>query len=96
MKHNDQVNRPATFRLPKSGERDPHFGLTRSFYYGAEAEGQLKLVRLKKRGNCRGVTLIPYAAVIDLLANENPGTLQEEREPDTRSASYEIREASKG
>jgi hypothetical protein len=61
---------PATFRLPKSGERDPYFGLSRSFYYAAEAEGQLKLVRLKKRGNHRGVTLVPYAAILELLNTE--------------------------
>jgi hypothetical protein len=87
MKHNDHVNLPATFRLPKSGERDPYFGLSRSFYYAAEAEGQLKLVRLKKRGNTRGVTLVPYAAVTSMLANENAGALQEERDPGTRIVS---------
>jgi hypothetical protein len=61
------TSRPEFFRLPRSGERDPHFGLARSFYYAAETDGQLKLVRVKKRGNQRGVTLIPYAAVIALL-----------------------------
>lgn len=59
---------PTTFRLPQSGKRDPHFGLTRSFYYAAESEGQLKLIRIKKRGNQRGVTLIPYAAMLELLS----------------------------
>jgi hypothetical protein len=71
MKHLEQANLPTTFRLPKSGTRDPHFSLTRSFYYAAEAEGQLKLIRLKKRGNQRGVTLIPYVAVLRLLSESN-------------------------
>lgn len=68
--------RPEFFRLPRSGERDPHFGLTRSFYYAAEADSQLKLVRLRKRGNQRGVTLIPYAAVVALF-NEAHATCAE-------------------
>lgn len=72
MKPNETAPPPTTFRLPQSGMRDPHFGLARSFYYAAEAEGQLRLIRLKKRGNQRGVTLVPYEAVLELLkAEEN-------------------------
>jgi hypothetical protein len=31
--------KPITYRLPKAGARDPHFGLTRSGYYELEAAG---------------------------------------------------------
>lgn len=73
MKHLEQANHPTTFRIPQSGTRDPYFNLTRSFYYAAEAEGQLKLVRLKKRGNRRGITLVPYAAVVEMLRENDAG-----------------------
>jgi hypothetical protein len=55
--------KPETFRLPKSGEKDPFFGLSRSFYYELEATGVIRLIRLRKRGNSRGITLIPYDEV---------------------------------
>ena len=77
MKPNDPVIPPTTFRLPQSGTRDPYFGLTRSFYYAAEADGQLKLVRLKKRGYLRGVTLVPYDAVLELL-NESQASFKQQ------------------
>lgn len=32
------------FRLPPPGKRDPHFGLSRSWYYNAAASGEIKLV----------------------------------------------------
>ena len=66
---------PVTFRLPKAGEKDPHFGLTRSFYYGSEAEGRLRLLRIKKPGFARGLTLVPFQAVLALMREENPGLL---------------------
>lgn len=71
-KHKSQ---PITFRLPRAGEKDPHFGLTRSFYYQSEAEGRLRLLRLKKRGYARGVTLVPFQSVLELMRAENPDML---------------------
>jgi len=62
-------HRPEFFRLPKHGV-DPHFGLGRSFYYEAEARGWFKLVRLRKHGNQRGITLIPYDAVAAFIQRE--------------------------
>jgi hypothetical protein len=59
--------KPETFRLPKPGERDPFFGLSRSFYYELEAAGKIRLIRLRKRGNTRGITLIPYDEVRNYL-----------------------------
>jgi hypothetical protein len=59
--------KPETFRLPKSGQRDPHFGLSRSFYYELEAAGKIRFIRPKKRGNQRGITLIPYDDVWNYL-----------------------------
>jgi len=58
--------RPETFRLPRTGN-DPHFGLTRSWYYQAEKEGVLHLIRLRQRGRQRGVTLVPYDEVAALI-----------------------------
>ncbi len=57
-----EVPRPEFFRLPSHGG-DPHFGLTRSFYYQGEKRGYWRLVRLRGRGKLRGVTLIPFDAV---------------------------------
>lgn len=64
-------SRPETFRLPKSGERDPYFGMARSFWYAAEAEGRIELVRVRSRGKARGVTLVPFAAARALILEEN-------------------------
>ena len=58
---------PITFRLPKSGERDPHFGMSRSWYYGAEVEGLLSLIRLRDKGKTRGTTLVSSAAMLALV-----------------------------
>jgi hypothetical protein len=58
--------KPETFRLPKNGV-DPHFGLTRPFYYELEKQGRLRLIRLKKRGRQRGITLVPYDDVKRLI-----------------------------
>jgi hypothetical protein len=58
--------RPEFFRLPRTGERDAFFGLSRSWYYAAERQG-LKLVRVRTRGKARGTVLISYDAVADLI-----------------------------
>jgi hypothetical protein len=58
---------PVTFRLPRVGERDPHFGLSRSWYYSAESDGRLGLIRLREKGKRRGTTLVPTASVLTLL-----------------------------
>lgn len=55
--------RPEFFRLPKAKGHDPFFGLGRSYYYEGENRGYWRLVRLRKDGKERGVTLVPYAAV---------------------------------
>jgi hypothetical protein len=57
---------PVTFRLPACGG-DPHFGLTKSFYYGLEAKGLIELLRLRGKGKKRGVTLVPFQAVKALI-----------------------------
>jgi hypothetical protein len=61
--------RPECFRLPKSGG-DPYFGFTRSFYYEGEARGYWKLVRIRERGKLRGVTLVPYDAVLAFVRSQ--------------------------
>jgi hypothetical protein len=60
---------PEFFRLPKAGG-DPYFGLGRSYYYQGEQLGYWRLVRLRKRGKLRGVTLVPYDAVADFIRNQ--------------------------
>lgn len=59
---------PVTFRLPRTGERDPIFGLSRSWYYSAESNGRLNLIRLRNKGKNRGTTLVPSASVLELLS----------------------------
>jgi hypothetical protein len=59
--------KPETFRLPKPGERDPYFGLSRTAYYELERAGTIRLVRLRKRGNLRGTTLIPFDQVLEYV-----------------------------
>lgn len=54
--------KPEFFRLPSRGP-DPHFGLTRPFYYAAEKRGDIQLVRIRERGKVRGITLVPYDAI---------------------------------
>jgi len=58
---------PETFRLPRKNERDPFFWLSRPYYYELEKAGLLRLIRLRKKGNLRGVTLVPYRAVAELI-----------------------------
>ena len=60
---------PEFFRLPITGN-DPYFGLTRSWYYAAEARGWIKLKRLRAVGKTRGVTLVPFQSVVEFLRRE--------------------------
>ena len=63
--------RPETFRLPKTGEGDRYFGLSRSFYYRGEELGYWALLRIRERGKKRGVTLIPFDAVSAFIRGHN-------------------------
>jgi hypothetical protein len=65
----DTLHRPETFRLPRQNQRDPYWGLSRAWYYNAEKAGLIKLIRLRKIGNVRGVTLVPYGAMAQLIEN---------------------------
>ena len=55
------------FRLPTPGRRDPHFGLSRSWYYKAAALGEIKMVAVRQRGALRGVRLVVYDSVADYI-----------------------------
>ena len=59
--------RPEFFRLPSKGV-DPHFGLSRSYYYELDSTGQVLLIRLRNRGSQRGVILISYNAMSAFIA----------------------------
>ena len=67
------VARPEFFRLPRKGG-DPYFGLTRPHYYELEKLGKIKLTRLRKPGTTKGVTLVPYAAVLRMLEAASGGS----------------------
>jgi len=55
------------FRLPAPGKRDPHFGLSRGWYYKAAGFGEIKMVALRQRGALRGVRLVAYDSVADYI-----------------------------
>ena len=55
------------FRLPAPGKRDPHFGLSRGWYYKATALGEIKMVAVRQRGALRGVRLVVYDSVCDYI-----------------------------
>ena len=63
---------PEFFRLPKPGG-DPYFGLGGSYYYEGEKQGNWRLIRLRQRGKLRGVTLVPYDAVLAFIRNQEGG-----------------------
>ena len=64
---------PEFFRLPRTGERDPYFGNTRSQYYAWEREGIVKLVHLRKRGKTRGTVFVPYDQVAARIREAQKG-----------------------
>ena len=64
--------RPVTFRLPKQGQRDPYFGLSRSKYYELEKAGKIRMRRLCERGNIRGTTLIIFDQVLNYVLGQAP------------------------
>jgi hypothetical protein len=55
--------RPQYFRLPRSGESDKFFGLSRSWFYAAEQRGWLRLIRIKNENKDRGITLVSFDEV---------------------------------
>ena len=59
------------FRLPPPGKRDPHFGLSRGWYYKAAGSGEIKMVALRQRGALRGVRLVAYDSVCDYIRRAN-------------------------
>jgi hypothetical protein len=62
MKNTKEGWYPEFFRLPPIGG-DRYFGFTRAFYYQGESRGYWKLIRIRKPGKHRGVTLVPYEPV---------------------------------
>jgi hypothetical protein len=64
------IKLPTTFRLPKAGARDPFFGLSRAWFYSAEAHGLIRLIRLRDKGKTRGTTLVMTEQVLELIHNQ--------------------------
>jgi len=55
------------FRLPQPGKRDPHFGLSRAWYYKAATIGEIRMIAVRQRGALRGVRLVVYDSVADYI-----------------------------
>ncbi len=62
------LTRPVTYRLPKPGTQDVHFGLSRAHYYALEKRGLLRLIRIRDKNKRKGVTLIIFQDVARLVA----------------------------
>lgn len=54
---------PKFFRLPKLGEKDPYFSLSKFTYLRLEKAGAIQLVRVVIPGNDHGSVLVDYAQV---------------------------------
>lgn len=61
---------PKYIRLPKTGERDPVCGLSRSELRFAFKSGHVKSVSLKKPGKDRGVRLIEVASLLSWIEGQ--------------------------
>jgi hypothetical protein len=61
------------FRLPAPGKRDPHFGLSRGWYYKSAELGEIKMVSIRQRGAVRGVRLVVYDSVRDYISRAMTG-----------------------
>ena len=61
------LHRVEFFRLPQPGKRDPHFGLSRAWYYKAATLGEIRMIAVRQRGALRGVRLVVYDSVADYI-----------------------------
>ena len=61
---------PATFRLPRPGERCQFFGLSRTEYYHAIKQGAIKSYVVKKPGRGRGIRLIDFASTLAFVTSQ--------------------------
>jgi hypothetical protein len=53
--------------MPKHGERDPEFGLSRALLYKWRKEGRIKTRTVKSASSIRGVTFVNRQSVIQLI-----------------------------
>ena len=60
--------RPEFVTLPSRGG-DAVCNLSRSWWYAAEADGLIRLVRLRKKGGLRGRVLLPVDKAVALIEN---------------------------
>jgi hypothetical protein len=58
--------------LPNKGG-DPICGLSRSFWYSLESQGEIKLVRIRKAGQIRGRLLLPVATALSTIKRLSKG-----------------------
>lgn len=71
------------FRLPQPGKRDPHFGLSRAWYYKAATLGEIRMIAVRQRGALRGVRLVVYDSVADYIRRAGEEAAQMEAEAAT-------------
>lgn len=67
------AHRVEFFRLPAPGKRDPHFGLSRGWYYKAAALGEIKMLAVRQRNALRGVRLVEYDSVVNYIRRAAAG-----------------------
>jgi hypothetical protein len=65
--HETAAHRVKFFRLPPPVKRDPFSGLSRGWYYKAEAAGEIRMVAIRNRGAVRGVRMAAYDSVMDYI-----------------------------
>jgi len=58
--------------LPSKGG-DPICGLSRSFWYSLESQGEIKLVRIRKPGQLRGRLLLPIRQALATIKRLSKG-----------------------
>ena len=71
------VSKPAYLRLPRSGERCPYSGMSRSQLWNQIKSGEIKSISLQRRGTCRGTRLIVVSSLDAWLAKQVPAEVQE-------------------
>lgn len=65
MQKSNNIN--TWFRMPKHGERDPEFGLSRALLYQWRKDSRIKTRTVKSPGTVRGVTFVNRASVLKLI-----------------------------
>jgi len=74
------------FPIPRTRERDPIFGLSRSLLYSLKDEGEIRFVCIRRKGNVRGRVLVDCGSVRAYLARMTKRQAKERRAADSQQA----------